>query len=337
MPSTQASARTVRMRVDGGGADGRPARRLSSRAADDDDLGLRVARPAPRRSAARWSATVPASSGGQPPGDLEVRSSSRRAAITRALVDERRRAASASAIFSSVPDLAPARERAVRGGGGERAAVDALNAGPGRPVRAGRAAPCPRRRRARHEPRRRRPCRRAPAVRGSPACVQPSASLRVIARNCVFLRVRIPPDQGGLAERSSDIRRLVVIALLVVVVAAPSAASTVGSRLVPVRFAPAPGWHIRHGTVHACPAFLPGAAPRSPARLHDALARLPRVPTASDARRDARRRHRDPGHGVDRAAIESASHLHLAATDRPSRGERRLRGPAGPDRRLVLH
>ena len=69
----------------------------------------------------------------------------------------------------------------------------------------------------------------------------------------MFLRVNIRQDRGGLAERISDIRRLLVIALLVVAVAAPSAASTVGSRLVPARFAPAPGWHIRHGTVHACP------------------------------------------------------------------------------------
>ena len=38
--------------------------------------------------------------------------------------------------------------------------------------------------------------------------------------------------------------------LLIVVVAAPASAA---SGLAPVRFAPAAGWHVREGAVHACP------------------------------------------------------------------------------------
>jgi hypothetical protein len=43
-----------------------------------------------------------------------------------------------------------------------------------------------------------------------------------------------------------------VIVLLVLVSAGATAAAAVGPRLAPARFAPAPGWHVRHRTLHAC-------------------------------------------------------------------------------------
>jgi hypothetical protein len=70
-----------------------------------------------------------------------------------------------------------------------------------------------------------------------------STNLRVSAGSCV-------PDPADLAERISDIRLPFIIVVLVAFSA--SAASAVEPRLAPVRFAPAPGWHVRHGTVHAC-------------------------------------------------------------------------------------
>lgn len=47
--------------------------------------------------------------------------------------------------------------------------------------------------------------------------------------------------------------RLLAAALLILSLVAGSAGAAVGPRLEPVRFAPAPGWQVRHGAVHACP------------------------------------------------------------------------------------
>lgn len=70
-------------------------------------------------------------------------------------------------------------------------------------------------------------------------------------------------DPRGLFDRISGIGRLFAIGLVVVVSAhvalvtqraqAASATSGAESRLAPVQFAPATGWHLLTGTVHACP------------------------------------------------------------------------------------
>ena len=70
-------------------------------------------------------------------------------------------------------------------------------------------------------------------------------------------------DRRGRFERIFGIKRIFLIGLLVafsVLIAlatqrlrAASAASRLGASLVPVRFAPAIGWHLRRNSVHACP------------------------------------------------------------------------------------
>lgn len=65
-----------------------------------------------------------------------------------------------------------------------------------------------------------------------------------------------------------------------VVVAAPLAGSTVATRLVPVQFPSASGWHVRYGRVHACPGVPAGrccqvTSTASTTRWRDCLECLP--------------------------------------------------------------
>jgi hypothetical protein len=109
---------------------------------------------------------------------------------------------------------------------------------------------------------------------------------------------------------------------------------TAALSLLPALFAPRPGWHTRHGRVHACPAWRRPLRPGRELGGDGALARVRGVPAASDDRHPSARRDHPAGDRRPRAPAGRAPGA-VMAVDHP-RGGRPLRilGRPEPLRRL---